>query len=115
MVVAAFDHVDGVDLHVAEMFDRCRGRLRSVAERRGVEALGVEPDAAAFGLGQETGFSSRGIETQCIRFARMRGSRNGHGPARNFNASPQCLARRNAAGRDRGIAGGLARSDAWHR
>ena len=34
VVVAALDHVDGVDLHIAEMGDRIRDRLRSLAERR---------------------------------------------------------------------------------
>ena len=50
MVVAALDHVDRVDLHVAEMLDGEAGRLGPVAERRGrVEPLGVQPDA--FGSG----------------------------------------------------------------
>ena len=54
VVVAALDDVDGVDLHVAEMLDRGASGFRAFAERRGgVEALGVEPDAA--GLGQAHG------------------------------------------------------------
>ena len=39
MVVRALDHVDGVDLHVAQVLDRGAGRRRSAAERR----RGVEP------------------------------------------------------------------------
>ena len=34
VVMAALDHVDGVDLHIAEMIDRRRDGLRPVAERR---------------------------------------------------------------------------------
>ena len=46
-MVAAFDHIDRVDLHVAEMLDRePRGR-GSVTEWRGdIEPLGMEPDAS---------------------------------------------------------------------
>jgi len=44
MVVAALDDVDGVDLHIAEMFNGGGGRLRALAERRRrVEPLGAEP------------------------------------------------------------------------
>ena len=40
MVVTALDDVDGVDLHIAEMFDRGSGRARALAERnQGVEPL----------------------------------------------------------------------------
>ena len=61
MVVAALDHVDGVDLHIAEMLDRRRRRLRPVAERRWrIEPLGAQPDAPGFGLGQGMGFSRAG-------------------------------------------------------
>ena len=46
-MVAALDDVDGVDLHIAEMLDRSRDRLRPVAERLGrIEPLGTQPDAA---------------------------------------------------------------------
>ena len=34
MMVAALDNIDGVDLHIAEMLDRRRRRLRRVAEGR---------------------------------------------------------------------------------
>ena len=61
MVVAALDDVDGVDLHVAEMFDRGRGCIRPAAKRRAhVEPLGAQPDPAGFGLGQGTGFIGAG-------------------------------------------------------
>ena len=61
MVVAALDHVDGVDLHIAEMLDRGGGRLRPLAERRGyVEPLGAQPDPAGLGLAQGVGFNMAG-------------------------------------------------------
>ena len=45
VVVTALDHVDGVDLHIAEMGDRIRHGLRPCTERhRQVEALGGKPD-----------------------------------------------------------------------
>ena len=51
LVMAALDHVDGVDLHVAEMRDRGRRRLRARAERRFlIEPLRAEPDAARLSL-----------------------------------------------------------------
>jgi hypothetical protein len=34
VMMAAFDHVDGVDLHIAEMLDGGARRLRPVTERR---------------------------------------------------------------------------------
>ena len=47
VMVAALDHVDGVDLHIAEMVDRGGGGLRPLAERRRrVEPLRAQPDAA---------------------------------------------------------------------
>ena len=50
VMVTALDDVDGVDLDIAEMRDRIGGRLRSVAEGRGVvEPLRVQPDAAGGG------------------------------------------------------------------
>ena len=38
VVMGALDDVDGVDLHIAEMLDRGGGRLRPLAERRGVSS-----------------------------------------------------------------------------
>jgi hypothetical protein len=53
LVVAALDHVNGVDLHVAEVLDRRRRGLWSAAERHGfVEPLRAQPDAACAGLAQ---------------------------------------------------------------
>src|SRR5260370_32900689 len=43
MVVAALDHINGVDLHIAEMLDGSRSRGWSVAARR----FSVEPLRAA--------------------------------------------------------------------
>ena len=61
MMMAALDDVDGVDLHIAEMLDRRRGRLRPVAKRRRrVEPLGAQPDAPGVGLGQGAGFVGGG-------------------------------------------------------
>ena len=54
VVVAALDDVVRVDLHVAEMANGCRRRLRAGAERRfRVEALGGEPDAARIRYGKD--------------------------------------------------------------
>ena len=56
VVMAAFDHIDGVDLHVAQMRNRRARRLRPVAERRGaVEPLGAQPDASGIGFGEREG------------------------------------------------------------
>ena len=33
VVMAALDHVDRVDLHIAEVLDRAAGRLGAIAER----------------------------------------------------------------------------------
>ena len=50
VVVAALDDVDGVDLHVTEMGDSARHRLRPGAEGRGrVQPLRVDPDARGRG------------------------------------------------------------------
>ncbi|HVX46215.1 MAG TPA: hypothetical protein VHC49_20150 [Mycobacteriales bacterium] len=47
VMVAAFDDVNGVDLHVTEVLDRGQDRLRSGAERLLlVEPLGTKPDPA---------------------------------------------------------------------
>ena len=67
VVMAALDHVDGVDLHIAEMLDRGRGRLRPLAERRRrVEPLGAQPDAAGLGRSGD-GLRCAGIARQCSR------------------------------------------------
>ena len=64
VMMAALDHVDGVDLHIAEMVDRRRHRLRPGAERRRrVEPLGAQPDSPGLGFGQGTGFSRAGHRT----------------------------------------------------
>ena len=61
VVVAALDHVDGVDLHIAEMLDRGGGGLRPLAEwRRCVEPLGAQPDPAGLGLAQGMGRNGAG-------------------------------------------------------
>ena len=58
VVVAALDHVDGVDLHVAQMLHRRARRLRPVAERRGrIEPLRAQPDASGSSLGERVGFA----------------------------------------------------------
>ena len=57
MVVAPLDDVDGVDLHIAEMFDRRAGGRGAIAERRRRgELLGVQPDALGVRPGQGMGF-----------------------------------------------------------
>jgi hypothetical protein len=61
MVMAALDDVDGVDLHIAEMFNGGGGRLRALAERpRRVEPLGAEPDPPGLGPGQGMRFTRGG-------------------------------------------------------
>ena len=61
VVVAARDHVDGVDLHIAEMLDRGGRPLRPLAERRGgVEPLRAQPDASGLCLGQGIGLTDTG-------------------------------------------------------
>ena len=48
-MVGALDHMDGVDLDVAEMGDHGRHRRRAVAERRRrVQPLRPQPDMAGF-------------------------------------------------------------------
>ena len=60
-MMAALDHVDGVDLHIAEMLHRRRDRLRPVAERLArIEPLGVQPDSPGLGFGQGKGFGRAG-------------------------------------------------------
>ena len=56
-MVAALDHVDGVDLHIAEMPDRCRDGLGAGAERLAfIQPLRPQPDATGLGVGQGQGF-----------------------------------------------------------
>jgi hypothetical protein len=56
VVVAALDDVDGVDLHIAQMFHRSRRRLWPLAERRRhIKPLRALPDAPGFGLGHGKG------------------------------------------------------------
>ena len=53
VVVTALDHVDGVDLHIAEMRD-CRGHSPwPIAERRRrIEPLRAQPDAPRLRVAQ---------------------------------------------------------------
>ena len=61
VMMAALDHVDGVDLHIAEMLHRRRDRLRPGAKRRArIKPLGVQPDSPGFGFGQGTGVGRAG-------------------------------------------------------
>ncbi len=61
VVVAALDHVDGVDLHIAEMLHRGGSGRRPLAERvRRIEPLGTQPDSPGLGLGQGVGFCRAG-------------------------------------------------------
>ena len=61
VVVAALDHVDGVDLDIAEMIHGGRDRRRPVAERvRRIEPLATQPDLPGFGLGQGMGWNRAG-------------------------------------------------------
>ena len=61
MVMAALDDVDGVDLHIAQMFHRRGRRSRPLTERRRhVEPLRAQPDVPGFGFGQADGFGGAG-------------------------------------------------------
>jgi hypothetical protein len=54
VVVAAFDDVDGIDLHVAEMLDRGECGLWGIPKRGlGVELLGAQPDLPCLNFLQE--------------------------------------------------------------
>src|SRR5467141_2824031 len=59
LVMAAFDHIDSVDLHIAQVLHRGASRLGSVAKRRGfVESLGAQPGASGTGFGEREGPSA---------------------------------------------------------
>jgi hypothetical protein len=61
VVMAALDHVDGVDLHITEVLDGRRRRRRPLSERRlRVEPLRAQPDMPGCGLGHGNGFSGAG-------------------------------------------------------
>ena len=52
----ALDHVDRVDLDIAEVLDRGAHRAGAVAEgRRRVEPLGMQPEPAGVGGGEREG------------------------------------------------------------
>src|SRR5262245_2346042 len=58
--MAALDHVDGVDLHIAEMLHRGARRLGPVAERGAfIKTLRAQPDAPGAGFGERDGFVGR--------------------------------------------------------
>jgi hypothetical protein len=60
-MMAALDHIDGVDLHITEMLYRSGNRWRPVAERiRRIEPLGSQPDDPGLGLGQGMGWDRAG-------------------------------------------------------
>ena len=74
MVVAALDDVDGVDLHITEMFDGSTCRLRPFSEWRLREPLGAQPDAPGRGLGQGKGFIGAGTSRRNVAgLARAKG------------------------------------------
>ena len=79
VVVAALDHVDGVDLHIAEMRHRLGGGLRALAERRRrVQPLRAQPDAAGCRLGQGNGCGLAGhLPGNVTGFARWNIPRTG--------------------------------------
>src|SRR5262249_39749695 len=57
VVMAAFDHVDGVDLDVAEMLHRRARPLRPVADGRGpVELQGAQTNTPGGGFGKREGY-----------------------------------------------------------
>src|SRR5204863_471433 len=58
VVVAALDHVDGVDLNVAQVLHGKARRLGPVPEWHGsIEPLGVQPDASGPRLGEGVGLA----------------------------------------------------------
>jgi len=67
-MMAAFDDVDGVDLHIAEMGDRIGHGLRPIAERRRyIEPLRAQPDAAASRLVKGWRLAARDMARQSSR------------------------------------------------
>ena len=68
VMMAALDHVDGVDLHIAEMVHRGRDRLRPVAERLDVSSRwACSQIRRASVLVRGWGSVARGIARQCNR------------------------------------------------
>ena len=56
VVMAALDDVDRVDLQVAQVRHRCRRGRRAGAEGLGgIEPLGMQPDSARLGRGEQEG------------------------------------------------------------
>ena len=56
MMMAALDHIDGVDLHIAEMGDGTGDGSRAGAERRlRIEPLGGDPEPPCLQFGQGMG------------------------------------------------------------
>src|ERR1700704_241546 len=70
LVMAAFNHMDGVDLHIAQVLHRRASRGRPVAKRRGfVEPLGAQPDASGVRFGE------RANQVELLRFACLSATR----------------------------------------
>ena len=70
MMVGALDHMDGVDLDIAEMGDRGRDRRRAVAERRRVSSRCARSQIRRASIGlRETGLVARGIGHNVAGFA----------------------------------------------
>src|SRR3977135_3813371 len=72
LVMAAFDHIDGVDLHIAQVLHRGANRPGPVAKRRGfVEPLGAQPNTSGVGFSEREGLAA------FARHGRARGSAGG--------------------------------------
>src|SRR6266481_4266329 len=57
--MAAFDHIDGVDLHIAQVLNCGACRLGPAAKRRGfVEPLGAQPNTFGVGFSEREGQSA---------------------------------------------------------
>jgi hypothetical protein len=66
VVMAALDHVDGVDLHVTELLDRGEGGSGPLAERRvAVEPLSAKPYGASTSLVERVDWS---VTRHCTEF-----------------------------------------------
>ena len=60
-MMATLDHMDGVDLDIAEMLHGGGDRRWPLAERgRRVEPLAAQPDSPGLGLGQGVGWDRAG-------------------------------------------------------